>query len=51
MAAAEALVVRCGLSVIDHPTRDDLCDRYFAGRPDGLRPYALERLMAAGVHA
>jgi methyltransferase (TIGR00027 family) len=50
-ADAEALVVRCGLAVVDHPTRDDLCDRYFAGRSDGLRPYTLERLMAAGVDA
>jgi ADP-ribosyl-[dinitrogen reductase] hydrolase len=29
--------------------RDDLMAKYFAGRPDGLVPYQLERLLAARV--
>lgn len=48
-ADAEVLVERCGLVVAEHPTTDDLCDRYFSGRPDGLRPYTLERLLSARV--
>jgi O-methyltransferase involved in polyketide biosynthesis len=48
-AQAEELVVASGLQVLDHPTRDDLVTRYFAGRPDGLRPSTFERLMVAGV--
>ena len=40
---------RCGLKVVDHPTRADLQQRYFAGRADGLRPYAFETLVAARV--
>jgi methyltransferase (TIGR00027 family) len=45
----EAFVERCGLEAGDHPARDDLCDRYFSGRDDGLRSYTTERLMAARV--
>jgi methyltransferase (TIGR00027 family) len=45
----EALIGRCGLTVVDHPTADDLYDRYFAGREDGLRPFSLERLITARV--
>jgi methyltransferase (TIGR00027 family) len=44
---AEALVARCGLTVADHPDRDDLVARYFAGRADGLKPYTSEGLIAA----
>ena len=43
----EGIVERCGLTVVDHPTADDLFERYCAGRRDGLRPYTLERLLAA----
>jgi O-methyltransferase involved in polyketide biosynthesis len=43
----EALVTRCGLTVVEHPTADDLFHRYCAGRTDGLRPYTLERLLSA----
>lgn len=43
----EAIVERCGLTVVDHPTADDLFTRYCAGRRDGLRPYSLERLLRA----
>ncbi len=46
-AQMEALLADCGLTVVEHPTADDLCDRYCAGRTDGLRPYSLERLVAA----
>jgi methyltransferase (TIGR00027 family) len=34
---AEALLADCGLAVADHPTVDDMNDRYFAQRQDGLR--------------
>ena len=40
---AEALVADCGLVVVDHPTADDLAERY------GVRPYTLERLLTARV--
>lgn len=43
----EKLVARCGLSVAEHPTADELCSRYCSNRTDGLRPYTLERLLAA----
>jgi len=45
----EALAVRCGLAVADHPTMDDLRDRYFGGRPDGLRPFTMERVVRLAV--
>ncbi|WP_067713620.1 class I SAM-dependent methyltransferase [Nocardia yamanashiensis] len=45
----ESLVARCGLKVVDHPTRADLQQRYFADRTDGLRPYTFETLMAARI--
>jgi len=45
----EALIRACGLKVVDHPARADLQRRYFAGRADGLRPYAFETLVAARV--
>jgi methyltransferase (TIGR00027 family) len=46
---AEAVVVRCGLEVADHPDRDALEARYFADRSDGLRPWSPARLLAASV--
>jgi methyltransferase (TIGR00027 family) len=46
---AEKLVGSCGLAVVDHPTREDLIERYFAGRSDGLIPYSIESLIAATV--
>jgi methyltransferase (TIGR00027 family) len=45
----ESLVAGCGLTVVDHPTTDDLVRRYFADRTDGLRPMMLERMLAARV--
>jgi methyltransferase (TIGR00027 family) len=48
-AEVEALVERCGLEVTEHPTPDDLFNRYFSDRSDGLRPSAAERLIAARV--
>ena len=45
----ERLISRCGLTVVDHPARADLQQRYFAGRTDGLRPYTFETLVAARV--
>lgn len=47
---AETLVEQeCDLRVSEHPTRDDLHNRYFAGRSDGLTPYTAQRLIAAAV--
>ena len=46
---AEALVQRCGLEVADHPTRDDMEARYFAGRTDGFRPITFEQFLTATV--
>lgn len=46
---AEALVRRCGLDVADHPTRDDLQARYFAGRADDLAPITMEQPLTAAV--
>jgi methyltransferase (TIGR00027 family) len=48
---AEVLVGQeCGgLKVSDHPTRDELHNRYFTGRSDGLTPHTAECLIAAVV--
>lgn len=46
-AEAEALIEGAGLEVAEHLTPRALCERYFAGRSDGLRPSAAERLIAA----
>ena len=46
---ADALVQRCGLEVLDHPSRDDVEARYFAGRTDGFRPITFEQFLTAGV--
>jgi hypothetical protein len=43
----EKVIARCGLRVLDHPTREDLIERYFANRSDGLLPYTAEGLIAA----
>ena len=48
-ADAEAFVVAAGLEVAEHPDRDELVARYFAGRPDGLAPYNAEGVIAARV--
>jgi len=48
---AEALVRRCGLEVVDHPTRADVHARYFAGRADGLEPITCEQYLTAIVPA
>jgi methyltransferase (TIGR00027 family) len=48
-AEAERLVQRCGLAVVDHPSREDLVRRYCAGRSDGLRPWTASRLLTASV--
>jgi O-methyltransferase involved in polyketide biosynthesis len=48
-AEAEQVVERCGLRVVDHPSRHDLVDRYFGDRTDGLRPWSVSRLMTAAV--
>ena len=45
----DALVARCGLRVDDHPGREELLDRYFAHRTDGLKPWGLARLVVATV--
>ena len=46
---AEALVSRCGLEVVDHPTRDDVNARFFAGRSDDLTAITFEQLLTARV--
>jgi hypothetical protein len=46
-AQAEALIEGAGLEVAEHLTPQALSERYFAGRSDGLRPSAAERLIAA----
>jgi methyltransferase (TIGR00027 family) len=46
---AESVVERCGLQVADHPSREDLVDRYFSGRTDGLQPWSASRLLTAKV--
>jgi methyltransferase (TIGR00027 family) len=46
-SAMEALLEHHGLTVIDHPTADDLFTRYCSDRCDRLRPYTLERLVLA----
>ncbi|MGQ0501882.1 MAG: class I SAM-dependent methyltransferase [Panacagrimonas sp.] len=48
-AEIQVLVERCGLQVAEDLSRDALHDRYFAQRSDGLRPFAVERLIAAVV--
>ena len=48
-AEIERLISLCGLTVVDHPARADLEQRYFAGRTDGLRPYTAETLVTARV--
>ena len=45
----ERLISQSGLKVVDHPTRADLQERYFADRTDGLRPYNAETLVTARV--
>lgn len=45
----EDRLVRCGLEVVDHPDHEAVIRRYFAGRPDGLRPFTAERLIRAAV--
>ena len=45
-AEMEALVTRSGLTIAAHPTADELAVRYCSARDDGLRPFALERLIA-----
>jgi len=46
---AEALVRRCGLDVAEHPTRDDVEARFFAGRSDDLVPITFEQFLVAAV--
>jgi methyltransferase (TIGR00027 family) len=45
----ERMISRSGLKVVDHPSRADLQERYFAGRADDLRPYNAETLVTARV--
>jgi methyltransferase (TIGR00027 family) len=46
---AEALVERCGLSVVENLDSEDLRQRYFAARPDRLTPLKFERYLTAAV--
>jgi len=45
----EALVAGCGLRVEALPNSEEIIDRYFAGRTDGLRPWTPEVLAVAAV--
>ena len=45
-AEAEEIVRRCGLRVVDHPSREDLVGRYFSGQD--RRSPALERVAPHG---
>ena len=45
----EALVERCGLTVVEHPQRDEVSARHFAGRTDGLDAIVFEQSLAARV--
>lgn len=42
-----ALARECGFGKVEHVSADDLARRYFAGRPDGLRPTRGEELIVA----
>lgn len=46
---AEAIVADCGLTVLDHPDRDDLIARYFGDREDDLTPIQAEAILTAEV--
>jgi methyltransferase (TIGR00027 family) len=48
---AEEIFTGCGLQVIEHLTPEEIHDRFFATRPDGLRPYTVERLLTAAIGA
>ena len=48
-AEMEALVERCGLTVVEHPDRATVAARYFAGRTDGLGPIVFEQSLAARI--
>jgi methyltransferase (TIGR00027 family) len=48
-AGVEALVERCGLTVVEHPDRATVGARYFAGRTDGLGAISFEMSLAARV--
>lgn len=45
----EALVIGCGLRVAALPTHEEIVNRYFAGRADGVRPWTPECLAVAAV--
>ena len=49
VAAMERLVEDCGLQVVDHPTRDELVQRYLSDRTDGFVPWVPETYLAARV--
>jgi hypothetical protein len=38
-----------GLEIVEHPDHAMIVGRYFAGRPDGLRPHTVERLVRLRV--
>ena len=46
---AESIATGAGLEVADHPSIEDLVDRYLSERRDGLRPYTAEALLTARV--
>jgi methyltransferase (TIGR00027 family) len=45
-----ALAAECGFAAVEHVSGPALADRYFAGRPDGLRPSTGEDLLVAAVY-
>jgi O-methyltransferase involved in polyketide biosynthesis len=46
---AEAMVERCGLTVVENIGGQELHQRYFADRSDGLTPLPFERFLTAAV--
>jgi hypothetical protein len=46
---AEEVIQKYGLRVADHPSREDLVERYLSGRTDDLQPWSASRLMTATV--
>jgi O-methyltransferase involved in polyketide biosynthesis len=46
---AEDILIRCGLTVVDHLDRDALRERYLGDRTDVPPPYTTERVLTATV--
>jgi O-methyltransferase involved in polyketide biosynthesis len=49
--AFEALLDGIGFAIVEHATEQDLHDRYFEGRADGLSPGVPARLIVAELRS